>query len=180
MTDKLIIPIDVTDWQEETQEDERVIASKEDVLANARDGVSVQKIARAAVVCRATGIAPADLISPDKLLLMAGAQSDVIAMIHSEKREVTVESGQTYEVNALIGKGSNNETDSTSSYVPIEDEEGVARAKHYLEKVVPGHIWNPLLTIYNDGGTQDVNEAADLLIAEIGRMVDRITQPGIQ
>lgn len=179
---KLYIKEDITDWRDEAMRDEAIPESAAELMQFVEGGMSTAKAARAAIVAREIGKAPADIIRTNKMLLNAGAQLDITAMMHRKKTDVKTPSGRTYEANAFVGKGqlgADTETDEQDakpdlgpSFVSVNDKQAIDRTLFYLHSVVPGWIWGRLLTLA--ANKQDVRAAANQLKATIDDMVGRI------
>jgi len=181
---KVRVIIDVTDWGGEL---EKHGMTKDDIVSLVLDdGYTTGQVARAAVFHRATGNAEEDVLRSDKLLLYAGAAQNVTQRMKKLKREVTMPSGQSYMVREAVGKpgrGSDGDegaeldketiaTMSDRSFVLVDSEEALERARHYVLKNIPGHIFERLKVITVAGG--DVKEVVKELHKEIDRMVGRL------
>lgn len=188
--EKLYIREDISDWRDETFQDETIIEQEDDIFAALEQGISTPKIARAALVSRELGKAPADLIRSNKVLLNVGAMADVIAIAHKPKVKVQTKNGE-YDAPAFVGKVATRQLeeeqvegepeieetetepdDSGPSFVRLGDDLAGRRAQDYLDRIVPGHIWNRLLIIHSAGG--DVRQAALEVKGKIDEMVGRI------
>ncbi len=187
MTEKLIIKTDITDWQEEALKNE-LLPENEDAIYKALDnGLSSAVITRAVIVSREKQIAPSDIIRPNKLLLHAGGQQDIIRIAHKRKLEVKTENGKSYNVPAYVGTvaekiDENAAEDETkpevdNSFVRSQSIEGLRRAIDYMEKIIPGYVWGRLLIIYENGG--DVRNEADKLKETIDEHVNKILKQPI-
>ena len=180
---KLFIKEDITDWMDETLHDENIIESEEDIIHALDNGVSTAKLARATLVSRAMGKAPKDIVRPNKILLNVGAQMDVISRAHSEKTSVKTSTGE-YPVSSFVGivrekelvheenDPEIQEVPQGPSFVRINSSDALGRSVGYLERIVPGHVWNRLLVVHEAGG--DVRNEADKLKQTIDDMVSRI------
>ncbi len=193
MNGKLYIKEDITDWRDETLASETLVTSEQDILEALERGETTPRLARAAIVSRELNEAPGDIIRPNKSLLMAGAQMDVIQITKKYKEKVRVNSGAEYSVPKYIGNvpvkedGNGNgevseeqaeearrtaRDENEPSFVTISDDRALEMAVRYLESYVPGYIWNRLLEIHRTGG--DVRNEADKLKAKIDEMVSMI------
>lgn len=164
MKNKKIIEIPYDDWLEETQREGLSIKSKDDIIQALRQGISTSKVTVATIVSREEGIAPEDIISPNKSLLYMGARGDVINIVHKEKHDVVLKDGSTYEIHDLNGRIGREmeaeqtvEDDTGPSFVDRNNELYLKRACDYLEFVVPGYIAPRLVQIFECKG--DVKEA---------------------
>lgn len=182
---ELFIHENITDWMHETLRDESIIESDQDIIHALAKGGSTAKVARAAIVSREMGKAPSDIVRPNKMLLNVGAQMDITQMMHNEKTIVKTSSGE-HPVSSYIGivkeKEQPGDEDAPEeeeqpkkyepSFVSIDSAEALERSIGYLERVVPGHIWNRLLVVHEAGG--DVRNEADKVKQIIDDMVSRI------
>lgn len=187
----LFIHEDITDWRDEVFRDELIIMEEKDILDALGQGSHTAKVARAAIVSREIGKAPANIVRPNKTLLTIGAMQDVTQIAHKVKAEVTAADGAVYDAPAFIGRGNieelieapeddepeegKDEIDLGPSFVGIHDPMARQRAERHLFRVVPGHIWNRLLIVHEGGG--DVALVALELKDKIDEMVRRITEP---
>ena len=173
------IRIDVTDYCEETLRNETVITSKDDIIEHAKNGKSTGEMARSVIASRVLGHAPMDIINSDKMIHHTGARVEVSGIISSESHEVTTKNGHVYESRTYLGKVGRKPTgddgelpEDKNNYVVAKSNDGYERAINYLDRVVPGHIWNRLLTIYENRG--DVERAAASLKNNIDEMVKKL------
>jgi len=180
MSEQLYIKEDISDWLEETLRDESIIESDEDIIHAMENGLSTGKIARAVIVSREIGKAPSDIVRPNKMLINVGAQMDVIARAHGEKTAVKTSTGE-YPVSRFVGLVKEKDVldedeadidQNEPSFVQIDSAQALERSVGYLERIVPGHIWNRLLVVHEAGG--DVRNEADKLKQTIDEMVSRI------
>lgn len=182
MEDKLFIHEDVTDWRDEALKKEMIITDEGDVLRALENGAHTAEVGRAIIVSRLMGQAPEDIIQPNRILITIGAMRGVAQIVRKQKVDVEVENKEVYQAPAYIGKWQRDERaekdvteeDTGPSYVKSDDPIALARALHYLDKVIPGHIWNALLIAYSNDG--DIVNAADRLKSEIDHMVQMIVK----
>lgn len=181
---KLIIKTDITEWQDEVLRDENIITEEEDIYRLLDRGIHTNKIGRAAVVSRELGKAPADLIDPTDLLIQTGAAYNVSGYAKRRKVDVTLESGEVWQIPAYTGKGNTNENgngetdnqeDSGPSYARTGSQLATIRAQRMLENQITGYIRNQLTAAYM--GKLDVVELAEALKDRIDEIVRKITQP---
>ena len=173
---KLYLKADITDWRDETYQEEFMPESRDDIMDAIEKGQHTAKIARAAIVAREVGHAPDDIIRENKLLVMSGAMNDISRMVRNTKTEIETVSGKTWRVPAFLGhpKGENGE----QSYVSTDTNKSKVWAENYLETVVVGYIRNRLATIYQNGG--DVAEVADKLKASIDGLIVGLLEPSAE
>lgn len=197
------VRIDVRDWRDETLQDEALVTSRDDVLEMVAQGVTTGKIVKRAVISELLGVAPTAVLRPHKLLFYSGAQLAVAQLARSTKRAVKVANGKEYQAARFVGRVNHEVLDDqgkgtgvfqavaqtagqtapapslpdTVSYADMDDSKQHAgileRAQNYLRGIVPGHIWDRLLAVYQCGG--DVQSEADKLKDAIDEMVVRIT-----
>jgi len=146
---KLYIKEDITDWRDEALRNETIFTDRHDIIDALDDGQNTNQIGRAAMVSRALGEAPDDILRPNKFLLNAAATQDVIAIARHEKVIYETDEGKKIRVNAFVGsvkmkdeEGEEIETDSGPSFVRSDDRLATERAEAYLLNVVPGHVRN--------------------------------------
>ena len=175
MANKLIIKEDITDWRDEVLQKEVIVNKEQDVLNLISDGVSTALTARATIVSRELGETLTDIVRPNKLLIMIGAMKDVSILVKSQRHEVATPSGRTFMSCDYIGKGKIKDEEDINSYVETQSKDGLRNAENYLNKVIPGHVWNRLINIVDAGG--DIVPLAEALKSRIDDMVDKILEP---
>lgn len=173
------IEIDTADWAEATTRDEQIISAPEDLHAQIVAGVPLARIARNAVVSRAGGAAPEDLLAPNKTLLHIGAVKDVNQRF-IRTALIAMKKAPYKKRPRFIGKntGTGSEDGEFQMAIAVDDAPGYAdtenkasravameRARVYLLEVVPGHIWNHLAVIADLGG--DIKPIVSELKAKI-------------
>jgi hypothetical protein len=194
---KVIIPIDITDWNEEMLRDENIVTNEDDIFKMLDEGVPMPKIVRAVPTARYTGYAPQDIMRPDKVIYYIGAYSDVLNIIKQRKKTIIAPSGKEYSTPEYIGPvpekklprtvveddeaaflfeaervAESDNADRNTNFVKSGSTEALARARRYLTSVVLGHIQNRLTQICDAGG--DVKIAAEELKCAIDEMVARM------
>ena len=185
---KKYLKIDRTDWYEQFVAEEPDVTSEEALIARAREGMSTTRIAQHAITARAEKVAPADILPADKLMLLSGGRAHISVMLACQKREVKLANGSTFNVREFVASVHDEEPDNgdgdsvLADEVPAFDNRGwidsgdplaSKRAAQYLDRVVPGHIWNRLAIIAQNDG--DVKEAASVLLGKVGDMIERLT-----
>lgn len=166
---KLEIVFDITDWKHEAMANETIIGSQQAIIDLIDNGTPTGVVAKAAVVNRELGQANGDILPVNKMLFYAGAREAVAELVRKQKCAVVV-GDETYTMPAYQGRIRGDE-DSNASYEPSTTGTGMSTAIKYLQSVVPGHIWNRLLVIHENGG--DVKAAADELKRGIDELVAR-------
>jgi len=196
---KMIIPIDITDWNDEMLRNETVITSEEDVYTAMDSGVSMPAIARYLAVSRHCGHAPQDIMRPNKVIFHVGVMGEAVTIAKKRKRMVTTPSGKKYPTPEYVGPVRKKELplspveddeaaflfeaervvdDTTDDTIPVDDKayyvktgslDGTARAHRYLTTTLLGHIRNKLVQILAGGG--DVKGVAEELKQGIDGLV---------
>ena len=183
------IKIDISDWADEYRESEPDVSSKDALVRmQMTTGLGPQRLGRLAIVGRARGDAPDDILSPNKLLLNACAALEISQDFATRKRQITAPNGKKYSVRELVApvreppqdNGGDGDFELAvelldgkgTSYVDVESPEALDRAESYMRRRVPGYIWGRLLIIAAIGG--NVKDVADWLHDEIDSMVGRL------
>ena len=184
-----VIKIGYGDWLAEYVDDEPDVSSRER-LVEACKGAHTAKVARWALVARERGDAPGDLLKPNKLLLQCAAQADIAGVMGAQRERIELENGRSVRVRSFVGpvpveEGEGEEDkgqfesavgDLSASraesrfYVDALSEEGHQRALRYLERQVPGYVYNRLKEVAANRG--DVRGAAGQLVERIWAMVE--------
>lgn len=186
---KYTIAVDCTDWFEEYLREEPTLACEEDIIGLVKEGVKTGKIAQMVVIARQEGHAPADIIKPNKVLLYAGARSDVDGIVARRMRELKLANGQVYEVREFVGlpgrpkdedgDGSDisdaelTELLGEASFVSVASDEALERALRYLDLTVSGHIFGRLKQVaaHPKG---DVKAVGKMIKANVDELVARL------
>jgi len=181
MNNKLL-EIDYTDWYDDVMRAEETIQCKDDIFTMINNGKRTSDIAKSAIVSREEDLLEAeDIIKPNKMLLLSGAMANIAGIVKRRKHDIKMENGKTYYMPEYIGKsgrrdkGDKKENDSDDypdNYQQSVSDEGLRLAERYLLKVIPGHIFNQLLIIRENGG--DVQKIAEQLKDNIDLMIDRL------
>jgi hypothetical protein len=186
---KVVIKIDATDWARAFSEQEPTIESEADVIALAMGGMETGQIAKLILGGRAQHVVPVDIIKPDKLLLYGGARADVAQILVRQERDVTLQNGKTITIRDYLGRPGRPMDESDDEDTADGDDDGppwivsgspeaVERARRYLERTIPGHIYTRLMQIAAGGG--DVLSAVAELKATLDEMASRLTEPTTQ
>jgi hypothetical protein len=185
---KLVVQEDITDWRDECMRYEEDVVDKDDLVRLVTEGgFSTVQVGRMAIVHRELGTAPGDILRSNKTLLASAASDEVGTRAAQCKREIEMPSGRTYAVRQFAGPAGRPPKpdgeaslqapapDEGRSYAKFDSDRGMARVTHYLENIVPGHIFERLKQIAAAGG--DVGSAADTLHDKIDEMVQRLVEP---
>jgi hypothetical protein len=135
-------------------------------------GQSTADVASAVVALREIGHAERNLISPNKILLLHGAMSDIHNIVHRQKMDVHTAKGKI-TTPALVGKINGKNSPETIGYYPSYSPAGTDRAIELdlmtLHRVVKGYITNRLARLYKVG--YDIYDVADGLKKLIDKIV---------
>lgn len=172
----IVIPID--DWHDDAMRSESEITSRDDVLKQIDDGTPTAVVARRTLVWREKGVAPNDMMQPNKLLLQAGAREEISRMVRSQRHAVNI-GGKLHKAPSYVGpiRTPENEAekeptedgesvtmqttmpgfaaDMPKSYIKYTDRRAGELAENYILNVVPGYVYPRLLTIRESGGSMD-------------------------
>jgi len=172
------INIDYTDWYTRVMKDEEIVQTKEDIFALLDRGKMTSAIAQAAIVSREEGLTTEKILKSNKMLLLSGAMSNVASVVKGRKQDVRSNNGKKYQIPEYIGKTGRRseepkeEDDLPTNYQKTASDNGLKLAENYLTKVIPGHIFNHLLIIRENGG--DVKQVADQLKKSISSMLVKL------
>jgi hypothetical protein len=148
MATETIITIDVTDWNELRLALGLPLASIEDVIqAMMLRRLSALQMGAMLVAGRESGVTPADIIAPNKMILRMGAADSLMKKLADMKVDVATEFGLTIEVPAYMGG-----TTEEPGYVASDNLKAITRAEDYLLGPLMGHAWNRLAIIAGVGG----------------------------
>lgn len=172
MSKTMKVHIDITDWRDDVLRDENVVKDDEQMLDLINQGKSTSYVAKSAVVSREMKEAADDVLRPNKLLYLSGAMTDVSNKVAMQKHLVETDDGAAYEVRDYVGN-SGGDDELPKGYVTSKSDDGMERACSYLENVVPGHVWNRLVIVYENSG--DVVRAAETLMHKIDKMVSKLS-----
>lgn len=178
------ITVDISDWEEEFYHTEADVSSEEAAIKSQIEGqIGPLAMGRLLIFGREQGLAPADILPSNKLLLNEGAATEVVRMMQKHKEDVQV-GDATYRVRSFIGGVRTEPPDGESDDAPKEepetfiylrDPEAVERAREYLRRVIPGHILGRLLVLAANG--ESVTEAIEEVKAAIDRLAERFAEP---
>ena len=183
-----VITIKVGDWDSEYEEKNLDVSSDDAIIECLIEGHTTAEVGRIALMAREKGDAPDNILKPNKLLLQAAARAE-IGQKAGRKRTIELEDGRVIKgVREYVGPVVRRELDVDDEQLSLEIEsiEGpefayvqselaLARAKDYLIKVIPGHIYSRLAIIAVNEG--DVEAAMNELISEIEGVVVQLRQP---
>jgi len=200
---RLVLGIDITDWQDEWLREEVEIKSSSDlILCVVDDGHSNAQAARMAIVQRELGIAPDGILKPNKVLLNAGARAQVAVMISNRHTEAEMPNGKMYDVRTYIAPpgrkpADDDEKDESGNgyeaeqkaiapiakidgngdrrYAQFDTARGLELALRWLERWVPGLLFERFKQIAAAGG--DIEAAAEMVKSKIDEMVERLMEP---
>lgn len=163
------IKIDVTDWNEDYQSKELDVSSENEIIKRAKEGVKPSEMGRHIVVAREKGLAPDNIIKPNKSILNIGAAYLVSQLQTKFLKKKNLKNGKNITVRALTCP---TEGVQNQAVVDSDTEDGCQNAINYLLNVIPGHIQGRLVIIAANGG--DVEDYAEKLIMEIRNIVSEL------
>lgn len=187
MTTKTLIKIDITDWVDEHDQAEPKISTEDDLIKLVTENKRTTAQAfRMATAARERGLAPADILPANKLILQTGGVLNINSLIARRMKEVRLANGSMTTVREFAAPVREEEegqltcdtqqgrapSPSLEFFTPSLSEEGNERAVDYLLKRVPGYVYGRLKIIAANGG--DVAAAADALKTKIDEMVTRL------
>lgn len=174
---ELAVHIPIPDWEEECLRKELCPQSIEEIGEELQRGHTTAELARAIIARRLRGECPADLIQPDKPLLMTGAAKDVAARVMAIRKTVRLTNGRDISVRALIAPVQEDEADEDGNaqdvdteYVTWASKWAVERAVTFLHKRVVGYVVGRLEIIAANKG--DVRGEAQKFVEEVWKVVE--------
>jgi hypothetical protein len=168
---KMVLKIDIEDWNEEYQEVEHQIQNQDDLVTLAKSGIGPMELARNTIVSRELGLAEDDIIPDNKSSLNIGGAHAISQIFARKFKEMQTGEGKTIRVRELVGQ---TEDDDKPEIVDSDSDVGCQRAIKYLQSAAIGHIKSRLNIVAVNKGKDAVIEQGDLLIAAIKGIVDSI------
>jgi len=189
---KVAVSIDVTDWAEKALRAEEMPQSESDLFAMAVDqGLSARETAQMAIAARAMGESPVDILPDNKVLLGDGGRYRMDAMIRNAVRRIEI-AGKEYtvrEATSVVQEDAPESDDGPQTleleaeaatggvlpkdgYIRAGTPQSAENARRYLQRKVPGHIWERLKEIAAAG--EDPHGAVEELIAAVREMEERL------
>jgi hypothetical protein len=165
------IEIDYTDWYEQVITEEDFVRGDEDVIKLLEEGKSTREISINVIVSREEGIVGNEFIRPNKLLLLSGAQRDILEKIKKEVETIENENGDKHTVRKYIamkkgtGKGNGLEDELPETYQETISPLGLKLAINDLLGRVFRDMKSDLEKIYVNG--EDPRDALDELMKKI-------------
>ncbi len=158
----LIINTDITDWGDDFNKKKPKVGSNDEVIARRLEGMHAAEIARHLIAGRKLKKVPSNIIKPDKILLMMGGSSEVIAKTQSKKK-VELPNGSEAKIREYVAPVTENEKNgddngTSNAIVKSSDKEAAGRAASYLRKVCSGRIYSRLAIIAKYGQPGDVKK----------------------
>ncbi len=168
-TKKVVIKIDITDWDEEYQDNEVNVSSEDEIIKRAKEGIKPSEMGRHIIVSREHGLSPEGIIRPNKTILNIGAAEAVSKLIARRYKNVTIKNdgGKTLKIRALTCA---TEDAEESVVVDSDTEAGLQNAISYTLNVIPGHIRSRLDIIRVNGG--NVKKVGRQLITIVQEIID--------
>jgi hypothetical protein len=165
------IEIDYTDWYEQVITEEDFVRGDEDVIKLLEEGKSTREISINVIVSREEGIVGNEFIRPNKLLLLSGAQRDILEKIKNEKETIEDENGNKHTVRKFIAmkkgteKGNGLGDELPETYQETISPLGLKLAINDLLGRVFRDMKSDLEKIYVNG--EDPRDALDELMKKI-------------
>ncbi len=176
MTDKnpnkLIVEIDITNWNEDYNEQEPDVSSEDEIIKRAKEGMKPSQTARYVAVARQKGDAPDDIIRPDKVSYNIGIASQISTMIAKYFEEVHLKNGKDIKIRSYVCPVKDSEEKVVVDFNTLP---AYRNSVSYLLNTIPGHVYNRLAIIASHSSNGEVREYADQLIMTINEVVDKLT-----
>ncbi len=192
MAKRPIIRINYADWLEEYRKNEPTIGNDADIVELLTDSTySTAEVGRMTIVAREQGHAADDILPLNKTMLAANARDRIAVKMQARRVTVEMPNGKEYTVREFVGISKSKADDeeeeragaaldmeaitelqTEKTYVPFDTGAALSRAAHYLNNIVPGHIFERLKLIAAHSG--DVLQASEQLKATIDEMVGRL------
>lgn len=186
------IVTDVTDWGEKALRIEEIPQTQDEVIALAVEkGLTARESAEIALAARAMGLAPAEVIEPDKECLGTGGGYFVHHAIAVRKQEIE-RNGKTMRARQYTAIVSAQEPEDAGDegqqsfelevesdlpadgYTELGTPESVANAERLLFRFVPGHFRNRIVEIW--AGAGDVEGVTQRLIDTLRGIADEVAE----
>jgi hypothetical protein len=155
------------DWDEEFLSLEEQAGTLEDLVQLAVEkGLTTPQIARLHIVQRERGEAEDGVIADNKTLFQNGATSGVDLAFNRLWVEIEL-NGKKNRVRQLVGdqgrETQDDDPDESTMEFAVGEDDGKSwyklgsngareNAEHYIDKVIPGHIWGRLLVLHESEG----------------------------
>lgn len=121
-----IIKIPINDWVEEFNTIEADVKNEDDLIKGRMQGYSPQQMGRLAITARELGLAPDDILPPNKAMLNSGSAISIAQMIASRHKAIELENGQTVTVREFVGSVREEEEDQQADETHSADVESDA------------------------------------------------------
>jgi hypothetical protein len=171
MTDKLMIDIDITDWNEEYLSNQFSVVTVDDIIEYAKDGIKPMLMGRTVIVAREREETNPGIIDDNKHCLNRGAAINISHMISRRMKELNTENGKSIKVRELVCA---TEQSKLKVVVDSTTKEGCDNAISYLLNNIPGYIRGRLAIVGLALGAEGVREYANKLIGIIGEIEEEI------
>ena len=165
----VIIPIDVTDWAKEYQQEKVDLSTPEKLVeAQQERGYSPTQGGRMLTIARHRE-ETFEGVPEHKLMLQLGSARWFVRFFTELKERVTLKSGKEVEVRSFVAQA-DGEDDPV--YAEWADAKALDRAEDYLLKRVPGHI-NGRLTVF---AAQGAEERMQSVVKELHGRIDELVE----
>ena len=172
------IRIAIDDWVDEFLREEPTLDGEDALVAeHVKRRWTPTKTARLAIAARELSAAPEDILPPNKPLLNLGGAVAVVQLINHQRQRVMV-GGKQRSIPTYVGSvpepQEEGKEDDGQEYVPETytdalSAEGCQRAREYLLRIVPGHVYRRLLVLAANG--DELVEVAEQLKSRIDAMI---------
>lgn len=186
MTNKrLYIKEDITDWQDEFNQIEPDIRTKEDLIKLRQTNLPPAQVGRLAIVSRAMGLADEDILSPNKELLNWGSAQEIASMMAKARQTIKLANGKEIIARKFVGHEMPDETEDLEaepdngnapvdySMVTSNSPAAIDRAARYLMSNVLGRVRERLVIVAQDKEAfkqtvKDFRQEFEAIVAEFG------------
>lgn len=189
---RTILEIDITDWVAEHDHLEEDLSTLQAAIeVQMRERLGPTQMGRLLLVDRLKGLNQEEILSKsEKLLLGFGAAVEYSGKVAAQRRKVQLKNGREFQIRAYMGRvkrdeagfdedeletGLNGAGEDDGGLIASVGPKAARRASAYLERVAPGHIQSRLAIMAASGDEAGLKRAADLLKAQIDRMVEEMS-----
>lgn len=173
---KIVIPVDVTDWNDEHGQAEADIGTLEKAIKHQmKTGAKPLEMGRLLLIDRLKGQNQEEVLRrSDKMLLGFGAAVEYSGRVAAERHKVALPNGRSVTLRAYVGQAAEEEEgeaagDDDGRLISSQSRQAQRRAEAYLKRVAPGHVYSRLAIVAANRG--DVAAVAEALKAKIDEMV---------
>lgn len=174
---RIVIPVDVTDWAEEHSDAEADIGTLEKAIRfQMETGAKPIAMGRLLIIDRLKALNEEDVLTrSDKILLGFGAAVEYSGKVAGQRHKVTLANGRSVTMRAYMGQAAEEgeKADDDGRLVSSQSRVAQRRAESYLKRVAPGHVYSRLAIVAANRG--DVAAAAAALKEKIDEMVAELS-----